>query len=134
MHWRAAEIIVTSGLLLASAAAADQLGDAKRGLIFAEENCATCHAVGRGGRSPYTPAPPFRNLHLKYDVSGLAEAFAEGIIVAHNGPRQMPRFVLSPGDIDDLIAYLQSLEIPSRIQTDASSRPAQNRRSDSNRP
>jgi mono/diheme cytochrome c family protein len=76
-------------------------------------NCATCHAVGRGGRSPYAPAPPFRTLHEKYDVSGLAEALAEGIVVGHTGPRQMPRFVLEPDQIDDVIAYLKSLETPS---------------------
>jgi hypothetical protein len=42
----------------------------------------------------------------------LAEAFAEGIIVSHNGARQMPQLMLSPGEIDDLIAYLKSLELP----------------------
>jgi len=91
---------------------ADAAGDAERGHIFAEMNCATCHAVGRGGRSPYAPAPPFRTLHEKYDVSGLAEAFAEGIVVAHQGSRPMPQFTLDPDDIGDLIAYLKSLEAP----------------------
>jgi mono/diheme cytochrome c family protein len=93
-------------------APAEAAGDASRGHMLAELNCATCHAIGRGGRSPYAPAPPFRTLHLKYDVSGLAEAFAEGIVVMHNGPRQMPKFVLEPDQIDDLIAYLKSLEDP----------------------
>jgi mono/diheme cytochrome c family protein len=94
-------------------APAEAAGEASRGRTLAELNCATCHAVGRGGRSPYAPAPPFRTLHLKYDVAGLAEAFAEGIVVMHNGPRQMPKFVLEPDQIDDLIAYLKSLETPS---------------------
>ena len=76
------------------------------------QQTATSQAVGRGGSSPYAPAPPFRTLHLKYDVVNLAEAFAEGIIVSHNGARQMPQFMLSPGEIDDLIAYLKSLELP----------------------
>ena len=97
---------------LAPPVQAQQTGNVKRGQAFAEEHCATCHAVGRGGSSPYAPAPPFRTLHLKYDVADLAEAFAEGIIVSHNGPRQMPQFMLSPGEIDDLIAYLKSLELP----------------------
>ena len=88
-------------------------GDIKRGRILVEMNCATCHAVGRGGRSPYAPAPPFRTLHEKYDVSGLAEALAEGIVVGHTGPRQMPRFVLEPDQIEDVIAYLKSLEVPA---------------------
>jgi cytochrome c len=89
---------------------AEAAGDAGRGHRLAELNCATCHAIGRGGRSPYAPAPPFRTLHLKYDVAGLAEALAEGIVVMHEGPRQMPKFVLQPDQIDDLIAYLKSLE------------------------
>ena len=104
-----------------------------RGHAFAEKNCATCHSVGREGSSPYQPAPPFRTLHLKYDVAGLAEAFAEEIIVAHNGPRQMPQFMLAPDEIDDLIAYLKSLEVPVQNQTDATTRSPQKRRSESNR-
>jgi cytochrome c len=89
---------------------AQQPSAVERGRIFVEKNCATCHAVGREGQSPYALAPPFRTLHEHYDVGDLAEAFAEGIIVAHNGPRQMPQFMLGPEQIDDLIAYLRSLE------------------------
>ena len=83
---------------------------ADRGKIFVQRNCARCHAIGGGGRSPYTPAPPFRTLHERYDVGDLAEAFAEGIIVAHNGGLQMPQFMLEPEQIDDLIAYLRSIQ------------------------
>jgi mono/diheme cytochrome c family protein len=80
-----------------------------RGQALAEVNCSTCHAVGPTGDSPYAPAPPFRTLNAKYDVEGLAEAFAEGIEVGHRGARQMPEFQLTPAQIDDLIAYLKSL-------------------------
>ena len=96
---------------------AHSAGDSKRGQVLAELNCATCHAVGRDGRSPYAPAPPFRTLHDKYDVSGLAEALAEGIVVGHTGPRPMPRFVLDPDQINDFIAYLKSLEFPAASST-----------------
>lgn len=85
-------------------------GDATAGRAFAQKNCSTCHAVGETGASPYAPAPPLRTLHEKYDVEGLAEAFAEGILVGHKGPRQMPEFVLTPEEIDDLLAYLKSFE------------------------
>jgi cytochrome c len=84
----------------------------ERGHIFAREHCATCHAIERSGASPYAPAPPFRTLHERYDVDGLAEALVEGIVVGHTGPRQMPRFVISPSEADDLISYLKSLESP----------------------
>jgi mono/diheme cytochrome c family protein len=49
-------------------------------------------------------------LPSKYDVEGLAEALAEGIVVGNTGVRQMPVFVLSVEEIDDLIAYLKSLD------------------------
>jgi mono/diheme cytochrome c family protein len=83
----------------------------ERGRAYAQRHCATCHAVGRTGTSPYDPAPPFRTLHERYDVEALAEALAEGIIVGHGGARQMPQFVLSPAEIDDLLAYLKWLEM-----------------------
>jgi uncharacterized protein (DUF433 family) len=51
-------------------------------------------------------APPFRTLHRRYPVETLAEGLAEGIRVAH----PMPEFRLEPKQIDDLIAYLKSLE------------------------
>jgi mono/diheme cytochrome c family protein len=82
----------------------------ERGRAYAQRHCATCHAIGRTGSSPYAPAPPFRTLHERYDVEALAEALAEGMIVGHSGARQMPQFVLSPAEIDDLLAYLKSLE------------------------
>jgi len=85
-------------------------GSASEGRAFAQKNCSTCHAVAATGASPYAPAPPLRTLHEKYDVEGLAEAFAEGILVGHKGPKQMPEFVLTPEEIDDLLAYLKSFE------------------------
>lgn len=81
-----------------------------RGHAFVLEHCSLCHAVERTGVSSYAPAPPFRTLHERYNVEGLAEAFAEGVVVPHAGPRQMPQFMLNPAEIDDLIAYLKSLE------------------------
>ena len=84
--------------------------EVERGRAYAERHCATCHAIGRAGSSPYPPAPPFRTLHERYDVEAIAEALAEGIVVGHSGARPMPQFTLSPAEIDDLLAYLKSLE------------------------
>jgi mono/diheme cytochrome c family protein len=94
---------------------AESAGNRARGEFYARENCSTCHAVGPIGVSPYPLAPPFRSLSKKYDVEGLAEALAEGIVVGNTGVRQMPMFVLSVDEIDDLIAYLKSLE-PARLR------------------
>ena len=87
---------------------AAQEGRAQRGRVFADTNCARCHAVGRVGESPLRPAPPFRELHKRYPVENLAEAFAEGIVTGHPS---MPEFRLDPAQINDLLAYLKSLEL-----------------------
>ena len=96
--------------LAAVVSPAGAAGNRARGEFLARENCSTCHAVGPVGVSPYPLAPPFRTLPKKYDVEGLAEALAEGIVVGNTGARQMPAFVLSVEEIDDLIAYLKSLD------------------------
>ena len=87
----------------------------ERGKMFVQQNCARCHAIGATGSSPYAPAPPFRTLHERYDVGDLAEAFAERIIVhTDRGDKQMPQFMLQPDQIDDLIAYLRSIQPPAK--------------------
>jgi cytochrome c len=96
---------VAAFLLLATAAQA-QMSQVDRGRALAQANCARCHAIGRAGESPLPKAPPFRTLHRRYPIQNLAEAFAEGIRVVH----PMPEFRLEPNQIDDLIAYLKSLE------------------------
>ena len=110
VHIVALALCAALGLFVGAAGAAD-ITPVERGKSFAQQNCARCHAIGMEGASPYAPAPPFRTLHERYDVGDLAEGVAEGIIVVHNGGgEQMPEFMLEPGQIDDLIAYLRSLQ------------------------
>jgi cytochrome c len=85
---------------------AAQTGRAQRGLTFVQTHCAGCHAIGKTGESPLKIAPPFRTLHTRYPVENLAEAFAEGITTGHPS---MPEFVLDPAQVNDVIAYLQTL-------------------------
>jgi mono/diheme cytochrome c family protein len=80
---------------------------AQRGFVFVNTNCSRCHAVGHFGDSPLVIAPPFRTLHERYPVDELAEALAEGIVVGHP---TMPQFTLDPGQVDDVISYLKTLE------------------------
>jgi cytochrome c len=82
-------------------------GRAQRGSLFAQHNCARCHAIGKVGTSPLPEAPPFRTLHERYPVEDLTEAFAEGIMTGHP---TMPEWRLDPAQIGDLIAYLKTLE------------------------
>ncbi len=83
-------------------------GPISRGRAIASVNCSRCHAVGRHGSSPNPRAPPFRLLHRRFPLEQIEEALAEGIMVGHNGP-EMPQFVLAPGQINDLIAYLRAI-------------------------
>jgi mono/diheme cytochrome c family protein len=79
----------------------------QRGMNFVRANCAQCHAIDKVSSSPLRAAPPFRTLHLKYPVETLEEALAEGIVTGHPS---MPEFRLDPGQINDVIAFLKSLE------------------------
>jgi mono/diheme cytochrome c family protein len=94
-------------LALGSSAAMAQSGRVQRGFTFAQTNCSQCHALGRIGESPIPEAPPFRTLHTRYPIESLAEAFAEGITTGHPS---MPQFQLDPAQINDLLAYLQSVQ------------------------
>ena len=94
-------------LACASSAAMAQSGRVQRGFTFAQTNCSQCHAIGRVGESPIPEAPPFRTLHTRYPIEDLAEAFAEGITTGHPS---MPQFQLDPAQINDLLAYLNSIQ------------------------
>jgi cytochrome c len=79
----------------------------QRGKAFARNTCARCHSIDRMTPSPLAVAPPFRTLHLRYPVETLDEALGEGIVTGHPS---MPEFKLDPGQINDFIAFLKSLE------------------------
>lgn len=81
--------------------------DIEAGRHLAEVNCATCHEIGPEGASRHPMAPPFRTLSRDYPVNALEEAFAEGILVGHP---DMPEFRLAPAQIDDLLAYIESVQ------------------------
>ena len=102
--------VVILGALVAAAIARAEEPDpaAARGRVFAEQNCGSCHAVGPSGESRNPKAPPFRTLHERYPVENLTESLAEGLRTGHP---EMPQFeALDTAQIDDLIAYLKSLE------------------------
>ena len=76
----------------------------RRGFRFVSLHCARCHAIDKVGESPLAIAPAFRTLHLKYPVSDLQRPLAQGIHPA------MPRFQLEAGEVEDIMAYLKTLE------------------------
>lgn len=113
MHFRATEfcVWVTSALALLGTCIGEVRADPEQvasGLELAERLCARCHAVTAAGDSPFQPAPPFRELARKWpDTQVLAEALAEGISVGHPA---MPEFVLEPGEIGNLLSYMETLK------------------------
>jgi cytochrome c len=103
-------LLVASAIVLGLMSSALALGpEAQRGFVFVNTNCSGCHAIGKFGNSPLAIAPPFRTLHERYAVESLEERLAEGIVTGHP---TMPQFKLDPGQIDDVISYLKSLETP----------------------
>jgi cytochrome c len=80
---------------------------AQRGLVFVKANCSRCHAIDKLSPSALKPAPPFRTLHQRYPIDSLAEAMAEGIVTGHP---TMPEFRLDPDQINDVLAFLRTLQ------------------------
>jgi mono/diheme cytochrome c family protein len=79
---------------------------AARGKALVYANCARCHATGLDDASPHEKAPPFRRVVEIYPSEDLAEALAEGIVSGHP---DMPVFVFKTGEIEEFLAYLNSL-------------------------
>lgn len=80
-------------------------GEVERGRAYAEKNCGRCHATGAEDVSPLEKAPVFRSFVERWPVEYLAESLAEGIVTGH---ADMPEFKLSPDEITDFLAYLNS--------------------------
>jgi mono/diheme cytochrome c family protein len=86
---------------------AQQAPAAQRGLTFVRVHCAECHSVDQVSESPLTIAPAFRTLHLKYPIESLRRPLSEGISARHP---TMPQFRLDSDQLEDVLAYLKSLE------------------------
>lgn len=80
------------------------------GRAIAEEQCGRCHAPGAEGDSPRTDAPPFRTILSRYRADTLTEELISGIKLGHP---DMPLFELNPQGVDDLVAYLKSIQEPA---------------------
>ena len=109
-YWRSvvAAAVAISALLPPLAGAEEALSPPaqKRSRLCAHA-LRKCHAIDRVSQSPLPAAPPFRRLHERYPVETLQELLAEGIVTGHPS---MPEFQLDPGQVNDVITYLKSLE------------------------
>jgi cytochrome c len=106
LRWACVGVLLTMSLATAGAVE-DAVEGVADGQALVEVNCAGCHAIGLEGVSPLLEAPPFRELHQRYDVEFLSEALVEGIMTGHEA---MPEFVFTPDEAAAVVAYLKSLE------------------------
>jgi len=79
----------------------------ERGRLLTSQTCASCHATGATGQSPMPAATPLREIAHRYPLDQLEEAFAEGLVTGHPA---MPPYAFRASEIDDIIAYLETLK------------------------
>ncbi len=103
----AASLFIAATGCLATASAGADAAVVAMGREIVEQHCASCHATGPAGDSPLPAAPPFRDVHQRYDVELLVEALVEGIVTAH---AEMPQFEFEPQEAEAIVSYLKSLE------------------------
>ena len=83
--------------------------EAEQGRLLAQANCSRCHAIGSGDQSAHPDAPPFRTLSKRYPIDSLAERLGKGFPTGHS---DMPDFLATASQIDEIIAYIISLQSP----------------------
>lgn len=79
-------------------------GQVKAGGALAETLCATCHRVGADARDGSRTPPDFGAVA---DMPSMTEVSLRVFLRTPHG--EMPRYQLSPSEMDDVIAYLRSL-------------------------
>jgi mono/diheme cytochrome c family protein len=78
-------------------------GDAAKGHALAQRWCSSCHLVDESGQAPDT-APPFSIIARRH---GPNRDWVRAWLAAPHPP--MPNFDLTRQQIDDVVAYLDSL-------------------------
>ena len=103
-----ARILATFAMsaVVSHAALAQLPGDAGKGLAYATQVCAQCHAVRPGDKfSPNPKAPSFGDIANTSGVTGISLAAS-----LHSVHENMPAFVLSLDERDNIIAHILSLK------------------------
>ena len=80
----------------------------ERGQKLAKQACAMCHAIAGSAPSPLKDAPPFPTLMQTFPGRSLDEILAQGLRTPH---KPMPIFLATSQNIDDLLAYLGSVQV-----------------------
>ena len=98
-------MVFTIAVALALPAMSANIGNRDRGLVFAKQACAGCHAVeAQQHLSPNASATPFQTIS---EVSGMTEMALR--VFFRTPHKNMPNLIVSGADQDDVIAYILSL-------------------------
>jgi len=78
----------------------------ERGREIAQFHCASCHQIQPSGASPSLMAPPFHSVYISYSRLAFKKAVEDA-----SGDRGhfMPGYDLNRAQVDDLVAYLESV-------------------------
>ena len=99
-------IAVAMLFAMQSSSIAQAVGDAARGATLASTVCAQCHAVRAGElRSPDPMAPNFSSIATTLGMTDRALR-----VWLQSSHPTMPNYVLSPGERNDVVAYILSLK------------------------
>ncbi len=102
---RSAQVILIAALVAAGAVWPADAADAVRGRLLAEQWCSSCHVIAaRGPGRPTDMAPPWPEIAA--DPARTPERLRQRITT---GYRDMPNLDLGRREVDDLVAYIQSL-------------------------
>lgn len=96
---------ITAVFCLSTITPAAAAGDAQAGHDLAQRWCTSCHIVDRSGRGPDT-GPPFPTIAMRNKED---RSWVRAWLADPHPP--MPNFNLSQPQIDDLVAYLDSLKV-----------------------
>jgi len=87
-------------------AGADEVGDPARGMLYAQQNCASCHAVSAG--EAQSPNPEAQAFYIVANTPGMTRIALT--VWLHTPHPTMPNLIIDPERIDDLSAYLATLK------------------------
>lgn len=117
--------VIVAALVMTSCAPAPQFPSDKAILVangreIARVPCGRRHAADASAVSPRADAPPFRTILRRYRQDVLTEELINGIKIGHP---DMSTFAMNPQGVDDLIAYLRTLDRPSGRSADKAPMP-----------
>jgi cytochrome c oxidase subunit II len=105
---RSATRVLAASLFAVALAPVSARAGADEGKALYEQKCKACHSVGGEGGKMANLGGPLDGAASKHDTAWLKEYIADP--KAKKPDSKMPKLQLSAPQIDDLIAYLQTLK------------------------